>query len=1117
MSQLLFPDSPSDGDIYAAPNGVTYTYDATIGFGVWRAASTAPLSVTSGSIAGGTALGAVLTYTPGVASGGVPSSTPPAYTYTQQWFRDGTPIGGATGTTYTIVAADQGTSLTVTITARDSNIPQNTATATTAPFAVPAANVLAISSAGTITGTAASGSTLTYSTGTATGGTPAYTYTWDWVRESDSLVLASDVPTYQLTGSEIGTRVYVTLTATDSVLATASANTASYPVPPNVITAAPFPNLPAALVAGPTQIPQIVSGTWNDGPQTNLTSTGCIEISLDGSTFTQGPLSIGNGATLYMQWALTGAICGDAPHGTTITGTLTNGTYTNSYSLTLDRNPAVTPTPVPSITGQALSTTATSSVVTISGTNAPAYLTYTPTTPGPSLAPLANLMVSINTLAYVAVPASGNTLKVPPGATLQFKGDVAGANSTAYTTTFNLGTTTLPWSVTTTAVVPTVTTPSITAPSNGASGLNPTLNSPAGLTVTGDGYADGPTPGASGGHGSSDWQIFANGLPNGYLSTNTVSLVTAPTPGTSGTLAYKNADSADPNPALAQNEVYGKIPQDNALAQGSPANTYPAFEWAASVNSVGLNGFNDWYISSKNELEILYYNLKPGTLSNNTASGTNVYAVPSRGFNYTTGTPAQTSLGLFQTGGSQAFSTGSNAYWSSSESSSFTTDALIQSFTDGAQSNVGKSNSSGRVRLIRRIPIASYTAAGSPAIGTYIATAGGFYAGQISTAGNGTADYALIVAPKVGGEYAATPGTNTVLSILNAAADGFAVGQQVKGSSSGATGIITAIDGTSVTVLQTSATNFTTSDKLEGNGTAVVNVTNNANLVSYFVPQASLTTSTPYFARVKYNSVNNPPVYSSAFSGWSSFTTASAFIPAIGAPFGGGYFAGQIRVPASGGTIYNLIVAPIEGDNSGPATGGALKGQYGGTTPTNIQWKTSTDAETGGNIAQAQNLAYGGTWTNTAGGTTTSGLGGLYPLFGWCKNSATGPNGGGGIGGFTDWYIPAKNELEVLYYYLKPNDTGTQPNSAASGSNPNAVAPEPISTNYTATNPAQTTVGIFQGTNAQAFSTANFYWSSSEYSSNTGNAWVQGFNNGLQANDNKVSNRYARAVRRVAA
>jgi len=79
MSKLNFPDSPTDGEIYAAPNNVTYTWDATVG--VWTAKPADPLTLQSvGSISGNTQIGSTLTYEPGTAAGGVPP-----YAYTWEW------------------------------------------------------------------------------------------------------------------------------------------------------------------------------------------------------------------------------------------------------------------------------------------------------------------------------------------------------------------------------------------------------------------------------------------------------------------------------------------------------------------------------------------------------------------------------------------------------------------------------------------------------------------------------------------------------------------------------------------------------------------------------------------------------------------------------------------------------------------------------------------------------------------------------------------------------------------------------------------------------------------------------------------------------------------------
>jgi hypothetical protein len=398
---------------------------------------------------------------------------------------------------------------------------------------------------------------------------------------------------------------------------------------------------------------------------------------------------------------------------------------------------------------------------------------------------------------------------------------------------------------------------------------------------------------------------------------------------------------------------------------------------------------------------------------------------------------------------------------------------------------------------------------------TWTMQAPGFGADQIYGSGYGAG---LYVAVGGNGKLATStlPAGGTALTIAGADTDGFAVGNLISNGLTGAsaaTGVIGAINGTSVTVTPTSA-NWASGQNLY-RGETIVNVVDSTDLTAYFVAQSLLTPSTTYQVRCRYGASSTGT--ESAWSNFASFTTASSFIPAIGGQLGGGYFAGQIL---DGSTVYNLIVAPIEGNTSGPAVGGALKGQYGGATPLSLSYKNTNSAD----LPADQDVVYGGTTSDRYKASAD------HPLFNttWLNN-ATGPNGGtmnlatggagggSGIGGYTDWYVPAKNELEVLYYYLKPNSTGSQPNNTSSGSNPNAVAPEPVSTNYTATNPAQTTVTAFQGSNAQAFSTANVYWSSSEYSSNTNAAWRQDFSDGGQNFNPKASSFYARAVRRIAA
>ena len=194
--------------------------------------------------------------------------------------------------------------------------------------------------------------------------------------------------------------------------------------------------------------------------------------------------------------------------------------------------------------------------------------------------------------------------------------------------------------------------------------------------------------------------------------------------------------------------------------------------------------------------------------------------------------------------------------------------------------------------------------------------------------------------------------------------------------------------------------------------------------------------------------------------------------PVIGDPLGGGYYAGQINVS---GTQYYLIVAP-------KASGESTKtwGTQGVTT----------------GITSVINGP-----TNSA---SLAALGAAYQAAIFCEGLT--------IGGYSDWYLPAKNELEVLYYFLK---TTADANNTSSGSNANAVSPEPISTNYTSDSPAQTSAGIgFRDGETNAFVLDDHYLSSTEVGSGV---WGQYFLTGYQYNGfGKASAAHIRAVRRIA-
>jgi hypothetical protein len=207
-----------------------------------------------------------------------------------------------------------------------------------------------------------------------------------------------------------------------------------------------------------------------------------------------------------------------------------------------------------------------------------------------------------------------------------------------------------------------------------------------------------------------------------------------------------------------------------------------------------------------------------------------------------------------------------------------------------------------------------------------------------------------------------------------------------------------------------------------------------------------------------------------------------AYVPpptVIGQAYGGGFYAGKISTTANGVATHYLVVAPKStGENSSRTWG--TNGVTTGIT-SDINGPTNT--------------------------TSLVALGANYQAAIFCNNL----NSGGGLNGYTDWYLPAKNELEVLYYFLKPT---TDANNTSSGSNANAVSPEPISTNYTSGSPAQTSAGIgFRTGETDAF-TATIYWSSTEY--DTTYAWQQYLGDGQQGIfGDKSYSTYVRAVRRI--
>ena len=184
-------------------------------------------------------------------------------------------------------------------------------------------------------------------------------------------------------------------------------------------------------------------------------------------------------------------------------------------------------------------------------------------------------------------------------------------------------------------------------------------------------------------------------------------------------------------------------------AQSTPTGgRYNGFDFVKSLNEREYEGYSDWFVPSRYELEIAYYNLKPTTQNNQTiVAGDNPYAVPARSGPYTTTVPGQTSASAFQSGGAQAFA---GKYWTSGEINS--TVASNQAFDNQGNgsgyyyTNSQKYTAGSYFRAFRREP---YTGS-EPSIGS--AYKGGYYAGLYAAAGGGTATHAIIVADKSEGQ-----------------------------------------------------------------------------------------------------------------------------------------------------------------------------------------------------------------------------------------------------------------------------------------------------------------------------------------------------------------------------
>lgn len=202
----------------------------------------------------------------------------------------------------------------------------------------------------------------------------------------------------------------------------------------------------------------------------------------------------------------------------------------------------------------------------------------------------------------------------------------------------------------------------------------------------------------------------------------------------------------------------------------------------------------------------------------------------------------------------------------------------------------------------------------------------------------------------------------------------------------------------------------------------------------------------------------------------------------IGDPYGGGYYAGLISYAQNGTADYALIVAPKEGGESS-----GVAWYSGPTAPTVDLVPSEYDGYANSEIINSPNFNH------------------AY----FCRSLS--------IGGYTDWYLPAWHELDIIYTNLKPTLDANIANSATYGhswTNTSAIT-DPPENGFTTTNPAQTGALLFQEGGSEAFDDASYYMTST-MKTGTNNPYGIRFQDGRNPAFAYYANYRHRAIRKIA-
>ncbi|MFT3889484.1 MAG: CHAP domain-containing protein [Arachnia sp.] len=177
---------------------------------------------------------------------------------TYQWLRDGKAISGATKSSYTPSADDQGKRLTVKVTG--SKAGYTTASKTSSSTATIAApdKIKAPSAKPAISGTVRVGSMLTAKSGAWSPSSAAVSYAW---LRNGAAIKGATSSTYTLTADDLGASVSVTVTgAQDGYVPASQSSSSTGKVAPGLLSTTPTPTISGTLRVGEKLTAK--AGTW---------------------------------------------------------------------------------------------------------------------------------------------------------------------------------------------------------------------------------------------------------------------------------------------------------------------------------------------------------------------------------------------------------------------------------------------------------------------------------------------------------------------------------------------------------------------------------------------------------------------------------------------------------------------------------------------------------------------------------------------------------------------------------------------------------------------------------------------------------------------------------------